>query len=115
VVPHIATTRAEIGKLDMGGIAMVCISCLEISGSVSHLRYLVLRLRWRLPPDVPILVGLWPDEADAAQDERLRAAVGADYYSRSLHEAVETCLQSAAKASVNAQPPLSMETAAVAH
>jgi len=111
VVPHVATTRAAIGKLDMGGIAMVCISCLEPSGSVSHLRYLVRRLRWRLPPDVQILVGLWPDEADAAQDERLRAAVGADYYTNSLHEAVETCLQSAHKASVVAQAPDRMEMA----
>jgi predicted PurR-regulated permease PerM len=104
VVPHVATTRAAIGKLDMGGVAMVCISCLDLSGSVSHLRYLLRRLRWRLPLDVPILVGLWPDEAEVLHDERLRAAVGADYYATSLHDTVEACLQSARKASVDAQP-----------
>jgi hypothetical protein len=81
---------------------------------VSHLRYLLRRLRWRLPPDVPILVGLWPDEAEISQDERLRAAVGADYYTGSLHDAVEACLLGAHKASVNAQPPL-MTTAALPH
>ena len=105
VVPHAATARAAIGKLDMGGVAMVCISCLDLSGSVSHLRYMVRRLRWRLPPDVPILVGLWPDEEEVLQDERLRAAVGADYYTSSLHEAVEACLRSAHKASLDAQSP----------
>ena len=110
VVPNAATTRAAIGKLDMGGVAMVCISCLDLSGSVSHLRYLTRRLRWRLPPDVPILVGLWPNEEDPAQGERLRAAVGADYYATSLHETVEACLQSARKASAEAQPPLVMAT-----
>jgi hypothetical protein len=111
VTPHVTTTRAAIGKMDMGEVAMVCISCLDLSGSsVSHLRYLLRRLRWRLPPDVPILVGLWPDEAEVLHDERLRAAVGADYYATSLHETVEACLQSARKASIDAQPPLVMAT-----
>ncbi len=106
VVPHAAIARAAIGKLDMGGVAMVCIASLDLSGTVSHLRYIVRRLRWRLPPDVPILVGLWPDEEEALQDERLRAAVGADYYARSLHETVEACLEVAHKASLDAQSPL---------
>jgi predicted PurR-regulated permease PerM len=106
VAPNVATTRAAIGKLDMGGVAMVCISGLDLSGSVSHLRYLLRRLRWRLPPDVPILVGLWPDEEEVSYGERLRAAVGADYYASSLHEVVEACLKGAHKASVDAQSPL---------
>jgi hypothetical protein len=74
------------------------------------LRYLLRRLRWRLPSDVPILVGLWPDEAEVLHDERLRAAVGADYYATSLHETVEACLQSAREANVDVQPPLVMAT-----
>ena len=60
VVPHAATARAAIGTLDVSGVAMVCISCLELFGTPSHLRYLLRRLRQRLPPDVPVLVGLWP-------------------------------------------------------
>jgi predicted PurR-regulated permease PerM len=114
VVPHAAATRAAIGKLDMGGVAMVCICCLELSGGVSHLRYLVRRLRWRLPSDVRILVGLWPDEAETSQDERLRAAVGADYYTSSLHGAVEAVLLGAHKANVDPQPLVAMGTAALA-
>jgi predicted PurR-regulated permease PerM len=112
VVPHVATTRAAISKLDLGGVAMVCISCLELSGSVSHLRYLLRRLRWRLPPDVPVLVGLWPDEEAVLHGERLRAAVGADYYTSSLHATVEACLTDAHKTTVNAQQPIMMAAAA---
>jgi len=93
VVPHAASDRTAIGALDVTGVAMVCISYLELSGSPSHLRYLLRRLRRRLPPGVPVLVGLWPDGGEIWNDERLRAAVEADYYAGSLHEAVETCLE----------------------
>jgi predicted PurR-regulated permease PerM len=105
VVPHAATTRAAIGTLDVAGVALVCISYLELSGSPSHLRFLLRRLRRRLPPDVPVLVGLWPAGEAILQDERMRAAVGADYYTSSLHEAVEACLDVAHKATVGEPPP----------
>jgi predicted PurR-regulated permease PerM len=98
VVPHAATTRASIGTLDVGGAAMVCVSYLELSGSPSHLRYLLRRLRRHLPPAVRVLVGLWPAEEAILQDERLRTAVGADYYTSSLHEAMEACLEVAHQA-----------------
>jgi predicted PurR-regulated permease PerM len=104
VVSHAATARPAIGTFDVGGAAMVCISYLELSGSPSHLRYLLGRLRRRLPPDVRVLVGLWPAEEAILQDERLRTAVGADYYTSSLHQAVEACLEVARKAHVDDQP-----------
>ncbi len=106
VVPHAATARAAIGTLDVGGVAMVCVSYLELSGGPSHLRYLLRRLRRRLPPDVPVLVGLWPAGEAILEDERLRAAVGADDYTSSLHEAVAACLEVAHKATVGEPPPL---------
>jgi predicted PurR-regulated permease PerM len=112
VVPHAATTRAAIGTLDMGGVAMACISYLELSASPSHLRYLLRRLRRRLPPDAQVLVGLWPPGEPILQDERLRAAVGADYYTSSLHEAVEACLEVAHRAHVDQQPRPPMPAAA---
>ncbi len=111
VVPYSATTRTGIATLDVTGVAMVCISCLELSGTPSHLRYLLQRLRQRLPPDVPVLVGLWPDRQEILHDERLRAAVGAGYYTSPLREAVEVCLDVAHKPSVGEQPPPMMATA----
>jgi predicted PurR-regulated permease PerM len=92
VVPHAATSRAAIGLLDVSAAAMVCISYVGLTGNPSHLRYLMRRLRRRLPRDVPVLVGFWPAGEEFLNDERLRAAVGANVYTNSLHEAVETCL-----------------------
>jgi predicted PurR-regulated permease PerM len=94
VLPHTAGSRAAISVLDGRGVAMVCLSYLELMGSPSHLRYLVRRLRLRLP-EVPILVGFWPDEAEVLKDDRMRAAIGADYYTSSLRDAVEACLEAA--------------------
>jgi predicted PurR-regulated permease PerM len=96
VLPHAAGSRATIGALDGNGVAMVCLSYLELIGSPSHLRYLVRRLRLRLP-EVPILVGFWPDETEIPKDDRMRAAIGADYYTSSLHDAIEACLDAAYK------------------
>ena len=72
---------------------MVCISYLEISGSPAHLRYLVRRLRGRLPTGTSILVGLWQTEDEVLQDHALQSLVGADHYTTSLREAVETCVR----------------------
>ncbi len=96
LVPYELVSRTKIATLDVQGVAMVCISYLEISGSPSHLRYLLRRLRWRLP-GVPVLVGLWPAEDTVLKDERLRSAVGADYYTSSLRDAVKACLEAAQK------------------
>jgi predicted PurR-regulated permease PerM len=95
VVPHEEVGRATIGGLDTTDTAMVCISYLDIAGSPSHLRYLLRRLRARLKPGTPVLVGLWPPDDDVLRDSRLRAAIGADFTTSSLHEAVATCLAEA--------------------
>lgn len=89
-----AASRNSIAQLDMTGIAMVCISYLDISGSPSHLRYLIRRLRQRAP-DVPILVGLWPAEDAALNDKQLQAQIGATYFTTSLREAVNACVAAA--------------------
>jgi predicted PurR-regulated permease PerM len=91
VLPHEAASRPRIGTLEGEGVAMVCLCYLEIGGTPSHLRYLLRRLRQRLP-QARLLVGLWPAEQAILTDDRLRAAVGADVYTSSLREAVEACL-----------------------
>ena len=103
VVPYEAGSRALIGALDGRGVAMVCVSYLELAGSPSHLRYLLRRLRRRLP-EAEILVGYWPAEEEILRDARIRAAVGADYYTSSLHDTVEACLQAAHKATAGEEP-----------
>ncbi len=94
VLAHHAVSRGFIGSLDPEGVAMICVCYLEIDGAPSHLRYLLRRLRQRVPA-AKLLVGLWPADQAILTDDRLRAAVGADVYTTSLHEAVEACLDAA--------------------
>jgi hypothetical protein len=97
VVPHEAVSRERLASLDTAGVAMVCISYLDISGNPAHLRYLLRRLRRKLP-DAPLLVGLWPSEDQILSDATLRSQVGADYYVASLRDALKSCLQAAERA-----------------
>jgi hypothetical protein len=76
---------------------MVCISYLDIKGSPAHLRYLLQRLRERLPRDTPILVGLWPTSDSALRDPKVRNQIGANYLTTSLAEAVSACADAALK------------------
>lgn len=90
VAPYRAASREAIASLDVSGIEMICISCLDTSGSLSHLRFLLQRLKRRLP-HVPVLVGLWPEGDKALTDKAVSTALGADYYATSLREAVNAC------------------------
>jgi predicted PurR-regulated permease PerM len=94
VLTHNTASRTHIGSLDGEGVAMVCLTYLELGGTPSHLRYMLRRLRQRLPA-ARLVVGLWPAEQAILTDDRLRAAVGADVYTSSLREAVEACLEAA--------------------
>jgi predicted PurR-regulated permease PerM len=105
-MPYEAVSRAQIGRLDTSGVAMICVSYLEITGNPAHLRYLLERLKHRLPR-APILVGLWPAEDAVLKDERLRKELGADYYVSSLHQLVEICVN-AAQAAPAHKPPVAM-------
>ncbi len=93
ILPYGAASRRGIETLESAGVAMVCISYLEISGSPAALHYLVRRLRQHIP-GARILVGLWP-AADAAEDDRVRGVVGADCFAASLREAVDACVAAA--------------------
>jgi predicted PurR-regulated permease PerM len=92
VAAYEEASRDCIAKMDLEGVAMVCISYLEISGGPAALHYLVRRLRQRIP-DVPVLVGLWPSEDTVLKDDRVRAVIGADYFTTSLREALDTCVE----------------------
>jgi predicted PurR-regulated permease PerM len=96
-VPGDAVSRTSIEFLDIRDVAMVCVSYLGISGNSAHLRYLMRRLRKRLP-EAQFLVGLWPAQDQILKDPHLRQTVGADYYVSTLHEAVEACLAAARQA-----------------
>ncbi|MBV9198127.1 MAG: AI-2E family transporter, partial [Alphaproteobacteria bacterium] len=97
VVPHEVVSRLNVQSLDVHGVAMMCVSYLDISGNPAHLRYLLRRLRQRQPA-ASLLVGLWPEGAPILKDRDLGRTVGADYYVSTLSEAVEACLSAAQQA-----------------
>jgi hypothetical protein len=94
VIGYEAVSRDRIRDLDLTGVAMVCISYLDISGSPAHLRYLLERLK-RRAPQLPVLVGLWPVGEKVLTDAALGRSIGADVYVSSLRDGVEACLQAA--------------------
>ena len=96
--PQEAVSRERLPLLDVSEIAMVCVTYLEISGTPSHLRYLVQRLRRRLP-HAPIVVGFWSQDDNLVREPTARALIGADYYAISLHDSLECCLGAARHAS----------------
>ncbi len=92
-VPHAtASSKAFIAALDITGVRMICLTYVGIAGTSSHLRYTVRRIRARHPTAV-ILIGFWP--TGLGGEDRMRTAVGADFYAVSLHEAVVTCMAQA--------------------
>jgi hypothetical protein len=99
-----AVSRAQIASLDMRGDAIVFIGYLERAGSPAELRYVVRRIRSRLP-GTTIVVGLWPDGDPILEDRDRQKAVGADVYVTSLREAVRACLETARQASVGKPRP----------
>ncbi|MGH1575332.1 AI-2E family transporter [Methylobacterium sp. P31] len=103
ILPHTATRRSRIGELDVQGVALICVSYLDINGTPSRLRYLLRRLRQRAG-DIPVLVGLWPSNDAALEDETLRDQIGADYYVATLHAGVEACLTVAREAARQSSP-----------
>ena len=88
-------SREKVEALDVSGVAMACISYLDITGSPAHLRYLIQRLRQRLPHGTKILVGLWPTQDSTLKDKDVQRSIGADYFTSSLAEAVSACVDAA--------------------
>jgi predicted PurR-regulated permease PerM len=110
---HDAASRTNVASLDGSGVAMVCVTYLQIGGSPSHLRYLLRRLRQNLP-GVPILVGLWSPEDSVLQDDLRRATIGAEHYATSLRDAVMICLRASGAANGPRGDPSDTEDSAVA-
>jgi predicted PurR-regulated permease PerM len=90
-LPHAATSRGRIASLDPAGAAVVVLCYLDLTVTPTHLRFLLRRLRQRLP-DRPIVLGLSPADLPAAETTRLLAATGADRVASSLRGLVDACL-----------------------
>ncbi|MGO4706249.1 AI-2E family transporter [Microvirga sp. 2MCAF38] len=94
VVPAEAVSRIAIADLDTEGVKMVCVSSLEFGGTPARLRYLVRRLKVRMP-DVPVIVGIWRADAMPTETDALCTTLGVDGCVVTLHDGVARCLERA--------------------
>jgi hypothetical protein len=104
-VMHEAVSRASIGQLDIGQVGAICISYAEATGSPSHLRFLMRRLRQKAPGATMVLA-LWQGETSSQDwdDDLLQATQGAPH---TLRAALARCLESAGAAEERLALPVS--------
>jgi predicted PurR-regulated permease PerM len=88
-----ALSTTNISKLEMNGVAIVCLSYLDAS-SPAHMRYSVRRLRRKFPK-ITIMLGCWAENIDKESLEELREVAKADTAAGSLREAMMICRTSA--------------------
>jgi len=82
VVAHDSVSRERLPSLEVSGVLAICICGLELGGAQPNLRFLMRRLRQRLP-GVPAMVAVWRSGEDDPDD---RAAIGADDYAVSVRD-----------------------------
>jgi predicted PurR-regulated permease PerM len=87
VVSSKAVSTENMARLDVTNVAAVYLSYLE-AGNFTNARYLVRRLRRKLP-NVQIIVGFWGLSEDEAKRINAQRETGADLVVTSLREAVE--------------------------
>ena len=86
--PHTIVSREAIAQLDVSDVKVITVSCLELSGTPAHLRYLIRRLRHRAP-DATLIAGLWPPGDAVLTDPQVQTALGGDRYVGSLRQAID--------------------------
>jgi predicted PurR-regulated permease PerM len=90
-VPHHEVSRSSIGRLETAGVALICITYLEIADSPPHMRYLLRRAR-RHFPGCPIVVGFWAPDDKLLVDAAAQEMAGGAIFVSSLRDAVNKCL-----------------------
>ena len=104
IVAAEAVTTENLFRLDIAGVDMVCLSYLE-PGSFTNARYLVRRLRRRLP-SVPIMVGFWTLSDEGARQVHALSETGADHVVTSLRQAVERTVSTTESTGSATEPAL---------
>jgi predicted PurR-regulated permease PerM len=103
-----AVATSNILRLETSGVALVCLSYLDVS-SPAHMRYTIRRMRRRLPA-AQILLACWKTEADTAT---LRDTTKPEAIATTLREAVQFCLEAARNSPrTDVQPPTASADAA---
>ena len=83
-------SRTGIDRFERDSVAIICVCYVDTSGSTSAMRFLVRRLRQRLP-DAQLLVAVWPKDHLLLSAERLKQNLGEAEYVSSLRGALKYC------------------------
>ena len=112
IVPRQAASASAIFRLDVTGVEMAVLCYLE-AGGFSNARYLVRRLRRKLPR-ARIVIGFWTLGDDETRFREALAATGADSIVTSLRKAVDQVsnIATAAGSQLSAETELRPETGA---
>jgi hypothetical protein len=102
-LPHEAVSRAAIDSLEADDVGIVCILYLQIDGIPPHLRYLVRRIRARLPK-VSVVVGLWTPECAEQGSADSQGSLEAECTVTSLQQMLAACQRIDATPTVITEP-----------
>src|SRR6202022_2259340 len=99
-----ALSPANVFRLEITGVAIVCLVYLDASGP-AHMRYSVRRLRRKLPK-ATVMLGCWAEDIDKEALEELRETAKADTAAASLREAMMICRAIAGLQETNEGPDI---------
>jgi hypothetical protein len=96
VVKPQSVSRSQIDQLHCVDAAVICICYIDTRDSTSQLRYLIRRLRQRVP-SARLLVAIWPSDHPIRIQKERQESLGADFYVNSIRAAVDVCLEASLK------------------
>jgi hypothetical protein len=97
-------SRTGIDRFESDSVTAICICFVDVSGSTSALRFLVRRLRQRLP-NTHLLIVVWPKEHPLLSDKQSMQNLGDAEYASSLRDAVRFCVTAIAESPDTSNTP----------
>ena len=101
--PFADVAMAKALKIDVADAPLVCLSYFGAGSNPAHVRYLIRRMKRRLPK-TKFLACYWLLGTDTGKSQTWKTSVGADFVATSLSEAVEICVREAGVTHAVAHP-----------
>jgi hypothetical protein len=90
VVASPAVSRGNIGNFGVEGVSALVVCYVDCSGATAPIRFLLRRLRQRLP-EAHLFMATWPQDHSLVHDHDLQKRIGVTC-ATSLRQAVRLCL-----------------------
>jgi predicted PurR-regulated permease PerM len=95
VIANPTVSRINIGSFSQEDVSLVAVCYIDFSGAIAPIRFLLRRLRQRLP-EAQLFIAIWPRDHALARDRDLQSALDVTC-ATSLQEAVNFCLSNRAQ------------------